>query len=276
MPNASIQTGEDREGRGTTPEEAGMIRRSATRVELAGSTRADQAAEALHEIKTVAAAVRGAGDILRDEFPPEHPKAEFLAILTRELERLLGLIEGFVNGARKLETGAPRESVDLYALVREVLILCSGTALRNGIRLVPSRSGRTVVLGDGEELRRLICNLVVNALQVAPPDTQVRVLIREGCGKGRSAGTVRLEVQDEGPGLPLEDGSLLFEPFFTTKPGGTGLGLAVSRRIARSHGGELSARNRREGGAAVALDLPLEPAQIAPGAAPQTAPQQAG
>jgi signal transduction histidine kinase len=64
-------------------------------------------------------------------------------------------------------------------------------------------------------------------------------------------------VEDSGPGIPADRRGRLFEPFFTTKPRGTGLGLAVSRAIARAHGGELAADAAAAGGARFALRLPL-------------------
>jgi signal transduction histidine kinase len=70
-------------------------------------------------------------------------------------------------------------------------------------------------------------------------------------------GAAEVAVEDSGPGIPPERRDRLFEPFFTTKPGGTGLGLAVSRAIARAHGGELDAAGAAAGGARFALRLPL-------------------
>jgi signal transduction histidine kinase len=69
-------------------------------------------------------------------------------------------------------------------------------------------------------------------------------------------GTAEVAVEDSGPGIAPAVRGRLFEPFFTTKPRGTGLGLAVSRAIARAHGGELAAEAARDGGARFALRLP--------------------
>jgi signal transduction histidine kinase len=84
-------------------------------------------------------------------------------------------------------------------------------------------------------------------------------------------GEVRIAVHDTGPGLDAAALDGLFEPFFTTKPKGTGLGLAVSRAIARAHGGDVEAANAPEGGASFTVRLPRvaragEPASGAPAA----------
>ena len=68
---------------------------------------------------------------------------------------------------------------------------------------------------------------------------------------------VELEIADSGPGILDDDGPRLFEPFFTTKSGGTGLGLAIVERIAAAHGGDVSASNCPQGGAAFTIRLPF-------------------
>jgi signal transduction histidine kinase len=70
---------------------------------------------------------------------------------------------------------------------------------------------------------------------------------------------VIVKVEDDGPGISPEAADDLFDPFFTTKDHGTGLGLAVSRQILAAHGGELSYRERLDGGACFILSLPLSP-----------------
>jgi signal transduction histidine kinase len=100
---------------------------------------------------------------------------------------------------------------------------------------------------------QLVVNLLLNAADVMPDGGALAI------GTTRSNGGVRLAFEDEGPGVPLEDRERIFQPFYTTKdPGkGTGLGLAVSRRIAEEHGGGLTVRDAEGGGAAFDLWLPL-------------------
>jgi signal transduction histidine kinase len=87
---------------------------------------------------------------------------------------------------------------------------------------------------DGQQLTQAVMNLLLNALEASKEGDAVILRVREA-----SEG-VRVEVQDNGPGLDAEQQEHLFEPFFTTKPAGTGLGLAVSRELMRSQGGDLS------------------------------------
>ncbi len=100
---------------------------------------------------------------------------------------------------------------------------------------------------DADMLRRAILNLVLNALDVMPSGGELVITAVE------TPEAVELEIADSGPGLSEEGRRHVFEPFFTTKSGGTGLGLSIVQRIADAHGGEITACNCHEGGAAFTL-----------------------
>ncbi|RME55395.1 MAG: hybrid sensor histidine kinase/response regulator [Deltaproteobacteria bacterium] len=110
------------------------------------------------------------------------------------------------------------------------------------------------VRGDFHQLQQVLVNLFNNALQAmeAGPPGELTCRVR------RSGEVVHLEVSDSGPGIPEEILRRIFDPFFTTKEvgKGTGLGLSISFGIIRSHGGQLYARNRPEGGATFVIELP--------------------
>jgi len=98
--------------------------------------------------------------------------------------------------------------------------------------------------GDEDLLHRAIYNLLLNAVQAAPPDTEVQIeggeLSRHQLPEGRrefERGAFALLVSDHGPGVPAEIRDRLFDPFVTTKPGGSGLGLSIVQRAAEAHGG---------------------------------------
>jgi signal transduction histidine kinase len=106
---------------------------------------------------------------------------------------------------------------------------------------------------DADKLRQVLLNVVQNALAIdkagGPVEVAVTVSDRE----------LRLTVRDHGPGLPAGEVEQLFQPFFTTRTKGTGLGLPVSRRIARLHGGDLLAANHPDGGAVFTITIPEDP-----------------
>ena len=127
-----------------------------------------------------------------------------------------------------------------------------------------------LVLGNPFRLQQVLLNLVTNAQEVLLAGRGPRVIAIVGSS---AEGRATVEVQDTGPGIPEEALTRIFEPFYTTKPQGTGLGLAISADIVRDGGGQLSARNRAEGGAAFRLTLPIAAvAGVAAGSSPALVP----
>jgi signal transduction histidine kinase len=105
---------------------------------------------------------------------------------------------------------------------------------------------------DGGKVKQVLMNLVLNAVQAMPGGGELRVRVRSG-----GADLVEMEVEDSGPGVPAAELDRVFEPFYTSKPGGAGLGLSVSRRIAEEHGGRLYCEPGGAGrGASFRLELP--------------------
>jgi signal transduction histidine kinase len=102
---------------------------------------------------------------------------------------------------------------------------------------------------DSQQLTQTIVNLLLNAVEASPQNGTIRIRA------SRDNGIARIEVRDDGPGLDNEQQEHLFEPFYTTKPAGTGLGLAVSRELMRSQGGDLSYKSG-ESGACFVVELP--------------------
>ncbi len=204
-----------------------------------------------HEINNSLTPINSLAERLNTLLKRSPPEGE----LREDLQRGLGVIanrsEGltrFLASYTKLAKLPPPRfaSVDVAALVQRAVRLES----RVKVEVVPSVD--MSLQADGDQLDQLLINLIANAVDAASATGGgVRV-------KWETHGDIfELIVQDDGPGLP--DSANLFVPFFTTKPGGTGIGLVLSRQIAEAHSGTLVLANRTDAhGCEARLTLPLE------------------
>ena len=163
--------------------------------------------------------------------------AEDLAVVLDEVRRLEASVDDLLlyAGEPRLQRGA----VDLAAVAREAAALLERQSSHLGVSVEVEAPGEGVaVRGDGGRLRGCAVNLLLNAVQCSPRGGRVRVRAAAAAGGGAV-----LEVADGGPGIPDEVGERVFEPFFSGRPGGTGLGLAATRRIVEAHGGRISWRS---------------------------------
>jgi PAS domain S-box-containing protein len=161
-----------------------------------------------------------------------------------------------------LTKGTPRRSnLDINEIIQQVITLLRNELTRNRVNLRTELAPNLPrIAGDPVELQQVLINLIINALEAMRPATKQprKLLIRSA----ENQDAVLVQVQDSGPGIEPELAGRIFEPFFTTKPEGTGMGLAISRSIVESHGGELSlVKDSR--GALFQFVLPVERGEAA-------------
>lgn len=219
--------------------------RQADRLAALGTLAAGMA----HEIKNPLGSIGGAAEILAQDYPPDHPRREFLDILREEIRRLTAITGKYLNFARPQPPDLRPVDINatLKASVELVAKSAAGASVGFETRLEPSLPP---ALADPVQIHQALVNLLLNGIQAMP---QGGALELETSSVPRG---IEIRVRDHGPGLPEDEVERLFEPFFTTRPGGTGLGLAMSRRIAEAHGGALEAGNAPGGGAIFRLLLP--------------------
>jgi signal transduction histidine kinase len=198
-----------------------------------------------HEVRNPLGALDLFAGLLAEELAGR-PEAAHVARLRSELAGLEKVVGEFLDLARARPR--VREDVDLPAMAGEVAELCGPLAAQRVVSITAEGNGS--VRADREQLRRALVNLTRNAVEAAPPASEV-VISARGDGRG---GT--LEVLDRGPGLSADARGNLFRPFFTTKDRGTGLGLALAKKVADAHGGRLTLLDREGGGTAARLELP--------------------
>jgi signal transduction histidine kinase len=206
-----------------------------------------------HEIRNPLTSIKASAELLADDFPAGHPKRDLLDTLVKETVRLNGVLTRFLSFAKPLPP-AKRE-LDPAEGIAEVIALLRGR--RDDDEETPIRfrePGYPLprVKGDPEQIRQVLLNVLLNALQASGEGGRVDVF----AAYIKEAGRIEIVVEDDGPGFSSDALENLFTPFFTTRDGGTGLGLAISHRIVESHGGRIRASNREGRGARVVIELP--------------------
>ena len=215
-------------------------------------------ADVSHEIKTPLTGILGAVDLLRDA--EQGMRERLLAMLGREATRLNGLVQSILDLARLEREGEALrlEEIDLSELVRETVETLRPQAEAKGVELkmqeVPSAGVRAKV--DATLVSQALSNLVVNAIRHSgSPDVGVSLSV-----DGRLA---KIAVEDHGVGIPVEHRAQVFERFHrvdasrAAETGGAGLGLAIVRRIARLHRGDISLEAVSPTGCRFVLALPI-------------------
>lgn len=214
------------------------------------------AASLAHEIRNPLASISGAAGILKRGNASSENKQECLGILEKESQRLNKLLTNFLDFARPR---LPRfQKVDAISLVKSVTVLAKHAAIRQQVEIVDELPEILPFVNcDGEQMKQVLLNIVLNAIQASSGGGRVAVRA------SKAETTLCIDVVDEGGGMSPQDLDRMFEPFFTTKESGTGLGLAVAANIVEQHGGTLRAVNNAGRGMTFRLELPLERTQKA-------------
>jgi Na+/proline symporter/nitrogen-specific signal transduction histidine kinase len=216
-----------------------------------------------HELRTPLTSIRAVSEILLDSpgiAADEHKR--FLSIIVKETERLTRLINQTLDMAR-IESGNAEwhsAELDVRDVVREAVEATGQLFREKRVALSLSVPGAVPpVRADRDRLVQVLLNLLSNAVKVCAPE-QGRVVVRVGAAPG----AVRVDVQDNGPGVPARDHEAIFERFkqlgerVEDRRGGSGLGLAISRRIVEHFGGRLWVESDPGNGATFSFTLPLE------------------
>jgi two-component system sensor histidine kinase CpxA len=179
--------------------------------------------------------------------------------MEREIERLDSLISQVLKLARLSGTDTPfeREAFDVDEMIEEVVRDANFEGAAKGCTVRTLGAAKSSVNGSRDLLRSAIENVLRNAVRYSPKGARVDVAVE------RSEAGLTVSVRDQGPGVPESEVQRIFEPFYRVAEsrdrdtGGEGIGLAITSRVMRAHGGSASADNRTGGGFEVRLSLPL-------------------
>ena len=239
------------------------------RLRAALQTQRQFMADASHELRTPVSVVRATSDVmLSREHRDEAEYREAIAIVGGQARRLGRLVEDMLVLARVDAGGYPLRPVDLY--LDEVVADCRRAvdvlATERGVAIRSNGSPDIAFRGDEDLLRRLMLNVLQNAVQHTPSGRSVAVDIRQ------ESSSIEIRVADQGAGIPPEDQRRIFDRFVqldaARRGQGTGLGLPIARWIAEAHNGTLVLEQSGPGGTTFCVSLPTGPAPASAHEAP--------
>jgi signal transduction histidine kinase len=222
------------------------------------ATRRDFVLNASHELKTPAASIRAAAEMLREAQRDDPASAaRFARTLERESERLSRIVADLLDLSRLEAGGDLEERVQLDALVAEEGHRFEDRARASQLTLDVRTEQVPAVRGSERDLALMVANLIDNAIRYTPGGGIVQVSV------GSSDGDVRIRVADSGIGIPQRDLTRVLERFYRVDPGrsrrsgGTGLGLSIVRHVVENHGGSVSVESELGRGTTVDVVLPV-------------------
>jgi two-component system phosphate regulon sensor histidine kinase PhoR len=215
-----------------------------------------------HDLRTPLASVQGQTQLLQRRLTKDGQGESWLASGLESIglgaQRMSAMIEELLETSR-LESGVvplKRAPLDLSELVAQVIKEVTPLEARDRVTLQTSAPA-IVAFADAERIKRVVANLLSNALKYSPPDSPVEVAVRLGDGEATIA------VVDHGMGIPSDQLPLLFQRFVridkNVDPGGLGLGLYIVRLIVEAHGGRVWAESEVGNGSTMSFALPLDP-----------------
>jgi two-component system sensor histidine kinase PilS (NtrC family) len=217
----------------------------------------EMSASMAHEIRNPLASIRGAAQELQTASISREEDRQLLRVVVRESDRLNGIITEFMDYASDRPVNLAL--CNMAEIVEETVQLLEARGERNVE--IETRLPRTLVCrGDADKLKQVLLNLGLNAVEACSGGVKVgHVLFAAQPAAGPEADGregVRVDVSDDGRGIPRGDQDRIFDPFFTTKSTGIGMGLALARKIVQAHGGEITLKSQEGKGTTVSVWIP--------------------
>lgn len=217
----------------------------------------EMAAGLAHEIRNPLAGMKVSIEVLLSELNIEERDKEVLLKVIEQIRNIELLMKNLLNYARPVAAQPVRFNVNkilektIYFIEKHPSFI-SGDPRKQLIRELDDALPE--IVGDPQQLQQVFLNLLLNAADAVPEGGTITVRTVHD----RQAKTVAVVLRNTGKGIPTELMEKIFQPFFTTKGKGTGLGLAVSKRIVEEHGGTIEAANNVSGGVAFTVTLPVK------------------
>jgi heavy metal sensor kinase len=219
-------------------------------------------ADASHELRTPVTTARTAASVtLQQPRRDEHEYRETMDLIEQEMTRLSRIVDDMFTLARADAGSYPVRQTPMYLdeVFDEVVRASRVVASTRQITIADTATRPASFTGDEDLIRRLILNILDNAVRYAPSNSVIRIAL------DRAVDRYAISISDDGPGIPAEVQPRIFERFFRvdaarSRPdGGAGLGLALARWIARVHGGDVVLASSSSLGSTFVITLPAPP-----------------
>ncbi len=208
-----------------------------------------------HEIRNPLCSVKLNSQILLKNTPFGGNDKRRMEIVVHEISRLERILDEMLDYAKplslKMQMGSLKKIIDSCLETIDVRIREKGIEVKK--RYSDRRMGR--LLFDGEKMEQAMINILINAVDAIQKGGVIEITSKTAPGNGAS---LRVEICDNGQGIPAEDLPFVFDPFFSRKKGGTGLGLVNVKKIVEAHGGRVDLVSRKPKGTILGFTLPVK------------------
>jgi two-component system sensor histidine kinase HydH len=209
------------------------------------------AAGIAHEIRNPLTSINILIQSIKQHLPSETPHREDFQVIEEEIHRINEIVDHFLQFAKPASPHL--EKSEVTSLFEETLQLLRPQIKKLQISVEKDFRSLPFITIDNEQIKQVIFNLLMNAIQAMPGGGQLRLR-----GEVSKDGQwIQLSIQDSGVGIPPEDMDKLFDPFFSTKEGGMGLGLSIAHRIIDQHHGKIEVESSPGEGTLFTISLPV-------------------
>jgi anti-anti-sigma factor len=221
------------------------------------ATAANLAARVAHEISNPLYGIKGALEIIAEDFPGDSQKKELLDTSLKEIQRISLLLNNILDFSRPQPNHFT--NTDINKILEETLSFIGNELTERNVELKMSLSQNIPpIMVSADQLRQVFLNLIKNALEAMPEGGRLKVMSQL---IHKEEDFVQIDFSDTGCGIPKDNLDKVFDPFFTTKfdNKGMGLGLAVTKDIIQRHGGTIQVKSEEQKGTTFSILLPVTP-----------------
>ena len=208
-----------------------------------------------HEIRNPITAAKSLVQQMEED-PTSRENTEYARVALEELQRVERSVSHLLRFARDEEMGIT--DVAMADVIDSALETFRDRFERSGVRVERDVAAESQLRGDPEQLRRVIINLVGNAVDAMEESGVADPTLEIASGENLAGTDIWVRIKDNGPGIPAEIRQRLFSPFHTSKTNGTGLGLPICRKLVDAHGGSIEVDSQPGAGAEFLLTLPKQ------------------